>query len=177
MTTGPRTPHRITHLVVAATFAVVPVVPLRAHAWLVPPGSARTPVEAGHLARQDSAAVLVTVERFHTALAAGDSTAVADLLAPEAVILETGGIETRAQYLGGHLRGDIAFARAVPRQPGPANVRIVGDVAWVASTSVTQGTYREREVNSVTAELMVLVRSGGRWRIAAVHWSSRARRQ
>lgn len=124
----------------------------------------------------DSTEVAAVVERFHAALAAGDSAAVADLLAPEAVILESGGIETREQYLGGHLRGDIAFARAVPRQRGPMTVRVAGDVAWASSTSIAQGTYREREVNSVTAELMVLVRSGVRWRIAAVHWSSRARR-
>lgn len=177
MTNGPVTPRRITHLVVAATFALVPVAPLRAHdAWLVPPGSAVTPVEAEPLARQDSASVVAAVERFHAALAAGDSAAVADLLAPGAVILESGGIETREQYLGGHLRGDIAFAQAVPRQKGPVGVRVAGDVAWAASTSLAQGTYREREINSTTAELMVLVRREGRWQIAAVHWSSRARR-
>jgi ketosteroid isomerase-like protein len=124
----------------------------------------------------DSLAVTAVVERFHAALAAGDSAAVAALLAPGALILESGGIETREQYLGGHLRGDIAFAQAVPRQRGPTAVRIAGEVAWVSSTSVAQGTYREREINSTTAELMVLVRREGRWQIAAVHWSSRARR-
>lgn len=124
----------------------------------------------------DSAEVAAMVERFHAALTAGDSTTVADLLAAEAVILESGGVETREQYLGGHLRGDIAFAQAVPRRPGPVQVRVAGDVAWATSTSVAQGDYRGREINSVSAELMVLVRDGGRWRIAAVHWSSRARR-
>jgi hypothetical protein len=33
-----------------------------------------------------------------------------------------------------------------------------------------------RAINSVGAELMVLVRSGSTWKIAAIHWSSRQRR-
>jgi len=124
----------------------------------------------------DSADVVATVDRYHAALAAGDSAAAAGLLAPDALILESGGVETRAQYLGGHLRGDIAFAAAVPRERGPIGVQFRGDVAWATSTSITQGTYREREVNSASAELMVLVRTPAGWRIAAIHWSSRARR-
>ena len=125
----------------------------------------------------DSTAIVQTIARFHAALAAGDSAQVAALLAPDVLILESGGIETREEYLGGHLRGDIAFAQAVARQPGPMTLRVVGDVAFAASTSVTQGEYRGRSVNSVGAELMILVRTGGIWKIAAVHWSSRARRQ
>ena len=124
----------------------------------------------------DTAEVVQVVSRFHAALAAGDSALVASLLAPDAVILESGGIETRDQYLGGHLRGDIAFAQAVPRQPGPLTVRVNGDVAFVWSTSIMQGDYRGRAINSLSAELMVLVRTAAGWQIAAVHWSSRARR-
>lgn len=124
----------------------------------------------------DSADAVAAVDAYHAALTAGDSVAVDRLLSEDAIILESGGVETRAQYLGGHLRGDIAFAQAVPRQRGPITVRVRGDVAWATSTSVTQGEYRGREINSASAELMVLVRAGSGWRIAAIHWSSRARR-
>jgi hypothetical protein len=34
----------------------------------------------------------------------------------------------------------------------------------------------DRDIDSQGAELMVLTRRGGRWMIAAIHWSSRARR-
>jgi len=51
--------------------------------------------------------------RFSQALARGDSAAAARLLAPDAVILESGGRETRAQYIAGHLGEDIDFARSV----------------------------------------------------------------
>jgi ketosteroid isomerase-like protein len=121
----------------------------------------------------DSAAVVAVVDAYHRALASGDSMAVEMLLAPDAIILESGHVETRAQYLGGHLRGDIAFARAVPRERSDIRVVVQGDAAWATSTSITKGEYRERPVNSAGAELMVLRRTPQGWRIAAIHWSAR----
>ncbi len=122
----------------------------------------------------DSADVVAAVHRFHAALVAEDSAAVAGLLTADVSILESGGAETRAQYLGGHLKGDIAYAQAVPSERGATVVWITSDVAWASSTSTTKGEYRGRAVNSVGAELMVLVRSAQGWQIAAIHWSSRA---
>lgn len=125
----------------------------------------------------DSAAVADAVHRYGSALAAGDSATVLDLLAPDAVILESGGAETRDEYRAHHLPGDIAFARAVRSDDSPVRVTVVGDAAWAWSTSATTGEYRGRSVNSLGAELMVLSRGAdGRWRIRAIHWSSRARR-
>ncbi len=134
-----------------------------------------TPLAAQARTR-DSAAVAAVVERFHGALAAGDSTGALALLAPDAIILEAGGVETRAEYRAHHLGGDIEFARAIRRQRGPMRVRVKGDVAWATSTSVTEGQFRERAINSAGAELMVLTRTPRGWRISAIHWSSRTRR-
>lgn len=92
------------------------------------------------------------------------------------VILESGGVETREEYRSHHLPADIAFARAVKSDRSAIRVVVRGDAAWVASTSTAQGEFRGRAVNSVGAELMFLVRDGDAWRIAAIHWSSRARR-
>ena len=127
-------------------------------------------------ARSDSAEAAAVVDRFHRALAAGDSVAALALLAPDATILESGGVETRAEYRGHHLPGDIEFARAVRSQRTPVRVTVRGDVAWAISTSTTQGEFRGRQINSSGAELMVLTRVGSGWRISAIHWSSRARR-
>ena len=124
----------------------------------------------------DSAAVVAVIERFHAALSGGDSTAAIALLAPEVTILESGGVENLEQYRSHHLTGDIEFARAVPRTRAPIAVTTMGDVAWATSTSVTQGEFRGRAVNSNSAELMVLTRSGEKWLIRAIHWSSRPRR-
>ena len=124
----------------------------------------------------DSADVIAVVAKFHAALSAGDSTAALALLAPDVMILETGGVETREQYRSGHLRGDITFARSVHSTRAVTQVRIDGNTAWVVSTSATQGESNGRPVNSTGAELMVLRKAAGVWQIAAIHWSSRSRR-
>jgi ketosteroid isomerase-like protein len=124
----------------------------------------------------DSAAVAAVVDRFHEALAAGDSMAVLALLAEDARILENGVIETREEYRAHHLPGDVAFAQAISSVRGPMSVTIEGHVAWVISTSTTRGEFRGQEINSQGAELMVLTHTSEGWRISAIHWSSRALR-
>lgn len=138
------------------------------------PSNARAQHE-GH-AEGDSAAVAGVITKYHDALAAGDSAAALALLAEDAVILETGAIETRAEYRSHHLPGDINFAKAIRSQRGPVHVRVRGDVAWASGTSTTQGEMNGRAINSTGAELMVLVRTAQGWKISAIHWSSRQRR-
>lgn len=120
----------------------------------------------------DSTAVLAVVEGFHAALASGDSIAALGLLAEDAIILESGGRETRAEYRAHHLGADIAFARAVQHQVESRQVTIRGDAAWTSSTSRTTGEYRGRVLDARGAELVVLARSSAGWRIVAIHWSS-----
>jgi ketosteroid isomerase-like protein len=122
----------------------------------------------------DSAAVAHVIEQFHGALARGDSAAVLALLTPDVTIVEAGGVENLQEYRSGHLPGDIEYAKALPRRRGALKVTLRGDVAWASSLSTVQGEYRGRAVNSASAELMVLVRVNGQWRISAIHWSSRA---
>jgi ketosteroid isomerase-like protein len=137
----------------------------------VPPLSGQSATYA-----RDSAAVAAVAAGFHAALSSGDSTAALAFLADDVLILESGGVETRAQYRAGHLSGDIAYAKAVPSTRTIQNLSVRGDVAWVTTMSVTSGQYNGRAVNSQGAELMVLSRSGGTWKVSAIHWSSRARR-
>lgn len=127
-------------------------------------------------AANDSVQVVRTIEEFHRALAAGDTAVVQRLLAPRATILESGGVETRAEYLSHHLPGDIAFARAVPRERGGIAVEVRDDIAWASSTSNVKGRFRDRDIDSLGAELMVLERTAAGWQISAIHWSSRPRR-
>lgn len=134
-----------------------------------------TAAEAQQSAQQ-AEDVIAVIDAFHSALAAGDSTTALSYLADDVTILESGGVETKSHYRSGHLRGDIRFAQAVPRQRSEVTVRIVGDVAWAHSTSITEGQMGERTINSQGAELIVLVRDAGSWKIEAIHWSSRARR-
>lgn len=136
-------------------------------------GVAKTHVIMPH---SDSAAVATAVTRFHRALAAGDSLQALALLDTSVVILESGDEERLAEYRAHHLAADIEFSRAVRSGASPVRVTVRGDVAWATSTSTTVGTFRGRAINSVGAELMVLARANGGWRIVAIHWSSHARR-
>ncbi len=124
-------------------------------------------------AQTDEDAAAAVLNRFHEALAQGDSTTALSLLADDVVILERGGVEDKEHYRSGHLAGDMRFAQAVKRERGVLNVQVVGDVAWVWSTSTTRGRMGDREINSRGAELAVLVRQDDGWKIKAIHWSSR----
>ena len=121
----------------------------------------------------ESATVASVVGAFHAALEAGDAQAASRLLAPDAVILESGDRETRKEYLDHHLQADIKFAQAVSTRRGKPDVTVSGDTAWAISTSATQGTFQSKPVDLVGAELMVLSKTPAGWVIRSIHWSSR----
>jgi uncharacterized protein DUF4440 len=123
----------------------------------------------------DSMAVARVVDRYHHALAAGDSALALALLSPTAIIVESGAVESLREYRSHHLPADIAFARAIKATRSPVHVTIRGDVAWTNATSTTRGIYRGTTVNSTGAESMVLTRRADGWTISAIHWSSRDR--
>lgn len=115
------------------------------------------------------------VDAFHAALARGDTAGASAFLGDAVLIFEAGGAErSKAEYAAAHLPGDAAFAQAVgselTRRTGGAS----GDLAWVASEGHTKGRYKDRDVDRITTETMVLRRQAGAWRIVHVHWSSRA---
>lgn len=134
------------------------------------------PTQGGSSQSRESLDVVSVVNAYDDALRKGDSTAALALLADDAVILESGGVETRAQYRSHHLPADMEFAKSVPSQSSGVNVKVRGDVAWSWSASTTEGSFRGRQINSVGAELMVLTRTPTGWKISAIHWSSRTRR-
>ena len=122
-----------------------------------------------------TSAALALAAQFHDLLGRGDSAGAARSLAPDAIVLESGDVETRAEYVAHHLGEDIAFARAVPSTRTIVQSRRDGNVVWITATSVSKGRFADRQIDSRGIELMVLSRSGGRWVIRAIHWSSRRR--
>jgi len=127
-------------------------------------------------AAADADTPLEVVEAFHAALAAGNAAAVGALLAPDAVVLESGHVESRSEYLSGHLAADIEFARTVASQRSDVRVVEQGDTAWVSARSSAAGNFRGRAIHSQGAELIVLARGAQGWRIRAIHWSSHERK-
>ena len=133
--------------------------------------------QASRTPTADSAVAAEVVEHFHRALADADSVGALALLSDDVVILESGDVESRAEYRAHHLPADIAFARAVRSDRSPVRVTVRGDVAWAHATSTTHGQFHGRIVNSAGAELMVLTRAADGWKISAIHWSSHSRRR
>lgn len=126
-------------------------------------------------AQSGTAEAIATSTHFYDLLRRGDSAAAARLLAPDAVVLESGDLETRAEYLAHHIAADIEFAKAVASKRSIRQSVRQGNVVWVSATSESSGTFENRPVNSIGAELMVLAKSGSGWRIRAIHWSSHKR--
>lgn len=127
-------------------------------------------------ARSDSASAVATVTRFHDALSARDSVAAVSLLANDAMILESGVIESRADYVGHHLGADMKAGQGAKRTRAVMRVTLVGDAAYVVTKTTTPATNGDGSNGSEMAELMVLSKTGSGWTIRAVHWSSRRRR-
>jgi len=112
------------------------------------------------------------VDAFHDALKFGDRRKALEQLTADVLIFEQGRQErSRTAYARNHLAEDIGFASATTRTVSRRTVKINADVAWVTSLNRTRGKFKNRAVDFVTDETMVLVRVGGKWRISHIHWS------
>jgi len=120
----------------------------------------------------EPAAVAATLEAFHSALASGEGKAAMNLLASDAVILESGSAETRDEYENHHLPGDIRFAQAVRCTRSNVLIHVDGKTAWLTSRSRAEGSFEGKPVNRRGVELAVLTKTANGWRIRAIHWSS-----
>lgn len=115
------------------------------------------------------------VDAFHAQLSRGDGAAAAALLADDALIFESGHAErSRAEYASHHAGADAAYAAAVPSRLMRRNGFVDGDTAWIVSESRATGNYKDKPVDRVTTETMILRKTAEGWRIAHIHWSSRA---
>lgn len=135
-------------------------------------------VTAGSAVAQnpDSVAAVAAVERFHGALAASDSALAVSVLADDALVIESGAIQSRAEYLSHHLGADMKGSQGSKGVRSVSNVTVVGTMAYVVSKTETPARGAKGSTASELVELMVVSRTTNGWKIRAVHWSSRRRR-
>ena len=115
------------------------------------------------------------VDAFHAALGRGETAGAAALLDPDVLIYESGRAErSKAEYAAHHLPADANFAKATRRNVTRRSGRADGTSAWVTTEATTKGKYRDKVIDSVGMETMILKRTGQTWRIVHVHWSSAA---
>ena len=140
---------------------------------------ASEPVAAtGHSAGLPSGAraAAAAVDAFHAALHNGNAQAATALLADDAIIFEEGGAErSKAEYVARHLPADVEFSKAVASRVTRRTGDSSGVLAWIASEGRMTGAYHGRTIDQATTETMVLRRSGHRWKIVHIHWSSARR--
>ena len=128
------------------------------------PACARTPPPP------KEADVVAVVNAFYGGITAARPADVMRLIAPDAVFIESGRIETRAEYEMNHLPADIEFEQKVKPMRGPLRVTFDGrDTAWVISRAEYDEGNPEKYINT---QLMVLTRDTGDWRIRTISWSS-----
>ncbi len=126
--------------------------------------------------RADSVAAVAAVEQFHAALAAADSVRAVALLTDDVLIIESGNIQTRSEYLSGHLGADMKASQGSKGERSLMRVSVRGDAAYLVSKTLNPPTGAAGNTGSESVELMVVTKSAGVWKISAVHWSSRRRR-
>ena len=124
-------------------------------------------------AREDE--VVAPLQAFYAAMKTGDKAAAMAQIAPDAVFVESGKLETRAEYESSHLPADIDFEKQITGKRSPWQVKAQGDTAWVIATTEYDGTVDGAPLNFVSAQLAVLTRDSGAWKIRSIHWSSRRR--
>jgi ketosteroid isomerase-like protein len=127
------------------------------------------------LVASDSGAIVAVVQQFHAAMSSGDAAAINRLIAEDVVFHEGGNVENRAQYVADHLPADAEFEKSVSVKRSPIRAVVMGQAAWATSTSEMRGTFRNRPVDSIGTELIVLSRAADGWRIRAISWTGRAR--
>lgn len=122
-------------------------------------------------------AAAATVDRFFSALSAGDLAQAGALLDPQVVILESGGAEhSAAEYLGGHAKSDANFLKGARHDLLRRTARAAGNLVWVASESDLHVTKDGKQTTLASTETMVLRPGDDGWQIVHIHWSSRARK-
>lgn len=119
------------------------------------------------------AEVTAVVESFYGAIKKGEPAAAMSFIAPDAVFVESGKLETRAEYESNHLPADIEFESQVTGKRRPMQVKFKDDAAWVIALTEYAGTFEGDPVDFISAQLVVLTREAGTWRIRSIHWSSR----
>lgn len=122
----------------------------------------------------DTEAAVAVAERFSDALASGDLETVEQLLAPDVLILETGGAErSREEYMGHHAISDAKFLKGIHRELLRRRARSAGDLVWIGSESELHAKKDGKPLVLLGTETMVLRQTPDGWRIAHIHWSSR----
>lgn len=113
-------------------------------------------------------------DAFNKAIESADEAAVERLLAPDVMILEGGHAQkSRADYMAGHMKSDMAFIPHMTRTVLDRQVSADGDLAWVVTFSTMKGNFKGKDYDFSSRELLVMKKTEGTWQITLVHWNDK----
>jgi ketosteroid isomerase-like protein len=118
------------------------------------------------------AEVLAALDAFYGAIGAGDADGAMRLIAPGAIFVESGMVETRDQYEQNHLPRDIDFEGQITGVREIMRMGVDGNLAWVLARTHYDGTFDDFPLEFDSLQLTVLSHESGEWLIESVHWSS-----
>jgi ketosteroid isomerase-like protein len=138
------------------------------------PKTGRDAANAQQSVAPEAAEAVAALERFSTALSAGNLEAAGAELDASVLILESGGAErTRDEYLGGHAKSDAAFLKAAHLTLKRRTAAATGELAWVGSESEIHATKDGKPLAVASTETAILKKTAAGWKIVHLHWSSR----
>ena len=130
-------------------------------------------VSAQDTESKEVALIKAVVQYYHEALEEKDKETALKLLSDDVLIQEGGYLQTAEEYKSHHLMLDMEFSSAVSGKREVIEAVVEGNIGWVVASSSMIGEFQGEDVNSIGAELMVLKKENGSWKIRAIHFSSR----
>ena len=114
-------------------------------------------------------------DQFHTALSDGDVATINELLDPNVLIFESGGVESsREEYASHHMHSDMKFIAGMDREIISRQVTQDEAMAVVSTSSKLVGSYQDNQLDLASTETLVLKKGDHGWRIHHIHWSSKS---
>jgi len=117
---------------------------------------------------------LAALDAFHKALQAADQNVATQMLAPDVLIYEGGGVQrSRNEYASHHMKSDMAFLGTAKVELIKRDVQERDETAVISSESRIRGKNKKGDVDVISTETAVLKKAADGWRITHLHWSSR----
>ena len=115
-------------------------------------------------------------DSFHEALRTRNRDQILAMLAPNAVVFETGYVEaTRDEFVKKNLSDDADFAGVTDYRPLSRGVIGDGKTVSVLTMARIQGIFGDQRVDLEQTETMILIRTSSSWEIVHLHWSAHPR--
>ena len=134
-------------------------------------------LSASAFASQEDQNPTQVAERLHEALNDGNKDDIFEVLAPDVLIYESGGVESsREEYASHHMHSDMRFMASMTREVISRKVTQEGGLAVVTTQSRISGSYDGKDLDLNSTETLMMTKKENGWQISHIHWSSKERK-